>query len=33
MAQGKDSTNFTKLLEECLGATDPMLHTLERLCN
>jgi hypothetical protein len=23
MAQGKDSTNLTKLLWECLGASDP----------
>ena len=26
MAQRKDSTNLTKLLWECLGAADPMLH-------
>ena len=33
MAQGKDSTNLTKLLWECLGAADPMLHMLEWLCD
>jgi len=33
MAQGKDSTNLTKLLWECLGASDPMLHMLEWLCD
>ncbi len=33
MAQRKDSTNLTKLLWECLGAADPMLHMLEWLCD
>lgn len=33
MAQGKYSTNLTKLLWECLGAQDPMLRMLEWLCD
>lgn len=33
MAQGKNSTNIMKILWECLGAEDPMLHMLECLCD
>jgi len=33
MAQGKDSTNLTKLLWECLGEAAPILHMLEWLCD
>jgi len=33
MAQGKDSTNLTKLLWEMFRASDPMLHMLEWLCD
>lgn len=33
MAQGKDSTTMMKILWECLGAEDPMLHMLEWLCD
>ena len=33
MTQGKDSTNIMKILWECLGAKDPMLHMLEWLCD
>lgn len=33
MAQSKDSTNLTKILWECLGTKDPMLHMLEWLCD
>lgn len=33
MAQSKDSTTIMKILWECLGAEDPMLHMLEWLCD
>ena len=33
MARSKDSTTLMKILWECLGAEDPMLHMLEWLCD
>ncbi|NLA80048.1 MAG: IS256 family transposase [Chloroflexi bacterium] len=33
MAYQKDTTNLTEILLECMGASDPMLHMLEWLCD